>query len=68
MKFICQNSNGPLGSLKCLGALLGLKEEGYLGCIWTSGTSKVGTFCDFINVSPPILITEGDHFVRRPML
>ena len=44
----------------------GSTTEGSLGYIWTSGTSKVGTFCGFVNASPPILINKGDHFVSRP--
>ena len=46
----------------------GSTTEGYMGCIWPSGTSKVGAFCGFVNVSPPILINEGDHFVSRPIV
>ena len=63
MKSICQNLNGPLGNLKCPGAVWTVS----LGCI-LSGTSEAGTFCSLIYVSPLVLIHEGRHFVSRPVV
>lgn len=33
-----------------------------------NGTREVGTFCDLLHVSPPILIHEDYHFVGRPIV
>ena len=34
----------------------------------TSGTSKVGTFCNLVNIFPPILTHECLHFVNRQIV
>ena len=47
MKSICQNLNGPLGSLKCLGAI----QTDFPGLYFRQWDSEIGTFCGLINVS-----------------
>lgn len=64
MKSICQNLNGPLDNLKCLGAVRTGFPELYFGEV---GQVEVGTFCSLI-ISPSILIHECDHFVSGPMV
>lgn len=59
MKSICQILKHPLGSLKCLEAVLGLAWV----VLWTSGTDE-GTFWDLIIVSPSLFISEYYHFYQ----
>lgn len=62
MKSICQTLNGPLGSLKYLGAVMNR-------LLWiVFWTSRVGIFCGLVHISPPILIHECCHFFSRPMV
>lgn len=54
MKYICQTLNG-IDCLKCGNSTNRLLWVGFQ----IGGTSKVGTFCGLVNISPPILAQEG---------
>lgn len=62
IKSLCENSNGPLGSLKHRGAI----QRDLPDALRTSEEGFVFLFFCHVNISLVILTHEGYHFVSSP--